>query len=150
MSSAAKAAHARTAGAEFVIDRKLEDVAAKIKHLTQDKGVVRAIEVDFSGNNAWLPEVMADYGLITIYGSSQREAMVGFGPSILRNIGYRFFIVYNQPAAMRARAVAALTDMLRGKQLQHSIAASYPLKDIAAAHEAMESGTVTGNVVVTP
>jgi len=150
VSSAAKAAHAKAAGAEFVIDRRQEDVAARIKHITEDKGVARAIEVDFSGNIAWLPDVMADYGLIAIYGSSQREAMVGFGPSILRNIGYRFFIVYNQPAAMRARAVAALSDMLRGNQLQHSIAASYALTDIAAAHEAVEGGTVMGNVVVTP
>ncbi|MBK8159762.1 MAG: NADPH:quinone reductase [Rhodospirillaceae bacterium] len=150
VSSPAKAAHAQEAGAEFVIDRKQEEVPATIRKLTQGKGVARAIEVDFSGNISWLPSVMADYGLIAIYGSSQREAMVGFGPSILGNIGYRFFIVYNQPAALRARAIAALTDMLRGNQLRHSIAASYVLKDIAVAHEAVESGTVMGNVVVTP
>lgn len=150
VSSAAKAAHAKLAGAEFVIDRKLEDVTARIKQITRDKGVARAIEVDFSGNISWLPQVMADYGLIAIYGSSQREAMVGFGPSILGNIAYRFFIVYNQPPALRARAVASLTDMLHNNALQHSIAATYPLKDIAAAHEAVESGQVMGNVVVTP
>jgi NADPH2:quinone reductase len=150
VSSAAKAAHARAAGAEFVIDRKQEDVVAKIKHITGDKGVARAIEVDFSGNIPWLPQVIADYGLIAIYGSSQREAMVGFGPSILGNIAYRFFIVYNQPPALRARAIAALTDMLRHKSLQHTIAATYPLQDIAAAHEAVESGSVMGNVVVIP
>nr|WP_298685524.1 NADPH:quinone reductase [uncultured Dongia sp.] len=150
VSSAAKAAHASAAGAEIIIDRKQEDVVAKIKEITQGKGVARAIEVDFSGNIAWLPNVMADYGLIAIYGSSAREAMVGFGPSILGNIGYRFFIVYNQPPALRARAVAALTDMLRNNRLQHSIAATYPLEDIAMAHEAVESGTVMGNVVVTP
>ena len=150
VSSAEKAAHARDAGAECVIDRKREDVAATIRQITKGKGVARAVEVDFSGNVSWLPSVMADYGLIAIYGSSQREAMVAFGPSILGNIGYRFFIVYNQPPALRARAVSALTDMLNRNALKHSIAASFALNDIAAAHEAVESGAVMGNVVVMP
>lgn len=149
VSSAAKAAHARAAGADVIIDRKQEDVVAKIQQATGGKGVARAIEVDFSGNIAWLPQVMADYGLIAVYGSSQREAIVGFGPSILGNIGYRFFIVYNQPPALRLRAIASLTEMLRNGHLQHSIAATYPLEDIAAAHEAVESGNLMGNVVVT-
>jgi NADPH2:quinone reductase len=149
VSSAAKAAHAKAAGAEFVIDRKQEDVVAKIKHITDGKGVARVIEVDFSGNIAWLPQIVADYGLIAIYGSSEREAVVGFGPSILGNIAYRFFIVYNQPPDVRQRAIAALGEMLRHNRLQHSIAATYPLQEIAAAHEAVESGTIMGNVVVT-
>jgi NADPH2:quinone reductase len=150
VSSAAKAAHARAAGAEIVIDRKQEDVAARIRHVTHGKGVARAIEVDFSGNIEWLPSVMADYGLIAIYGSSQREGMVQFGPSILSNIGYRFFIVYNQPPALRARAIAELTHLLQEGRLKHSIAATFPLSDIAAAHEAVESGRMMGNIVVTP
>lgn len=148
VSSAAKAAHAKAAGADVTIDRKSEDVVAAVKRATGGKGVARVIEVDFAGNVAWLPQVVADYGLIAIYGSSQREAAVSFGASILGNIGYRFFIVYNQPPALRLRAIAALWDMLKVGTLQHTIAATYPLSDIAAAHEAVESGTLVGNVVV--
>lgn len=148
VSSPAKAAHAKAAGAEIVIDRKQEDVAARIKQVTGGKGVARAIEVDFSGNIAWLPSVMSDYGLIAIYGSSQREAPVQFGPSILGNIGYRFFIVYNQPVELRRRAIASLTDMLAANKLKHSIAAVFPLDEIAAAHEVVERGTAMGNVVI--
>ncbi|WP_374652442.1 NADPH:quinone reductase [Dongia sp.] len=150
VSSAAKAAHARAAGAEIVIDRKLEDVAERIRSVTHGKGVARAIEVDFSGNIAWLPQAMADYGLIAIYGSSQREGTVPFGPSILSNIGYRFFIVYNQPPALRARAIAALSGMLREGRLKHTIAATFSLAEIASAHEAVEKGMTMGNIVVTP
>jgi NADPH2:quinone reductase len=148
VSSATKAAHAKAAGAEVVIDRKQEDVASRIKHVTGGQGVARAIEVDFSGNIVWLPEVMADYGLIAIYGSSAREAPVQFGPSILGNIGYRFFIVYNQPPALRQRAIASLNEMLAANRLKHSIAATFPLAEIAAAHEAVEHGTAMGNVVI--
>jgi NADPH2:quinone reductase len=148
VSSSAKAAHAKAAGAEVIIDRKQEDVAARIKDVTAGKGVARAVEVDFSGNIAWLPGVMADYGLIAIYGSSEREAPVQFGPSILGNIGYRFFIVYNQPKEFRQRAIAGLTGLLASNKLKHSIAATFPLDDIAAAHEAVERGTAMGNVVI--
>ncbi len=150
VSSAAKAAHARAAGAEIVIDRKKEDIVQRIRSVTGGKGVARAIEVDFAGNIDWLPSVMADYGLVAIYGSTAREAMVAFGPSILANIGYRFFIVYNQPPALRARAIASLTQMLQEGRLKHTIAATLKLSDIAAAHEAVEQGSVMGNVIVTP
>lgn len=149
VSSAEKAAHARKAGADLVIDRRAEDVVAAVRSATGGAGVARVIEVDFAGNIAWLPEVVADYGLIVIYGSSQREAPVSFGASILGNIGYRFFIVYNQPDALRARAIAALNAQLLAGKLQHTIAASFALDEIAQAHEAVEAGRQIGNVVVT-
>jgi NADPH2:quinone reductase len=34
------------------------------------------------------------------------------------------------------------------RALRHAVAETFPLRDIAAAHEAVESGKVTGNVVV--
>jgi NADPH2:quinone reductase len=149
VSSPGKALHAEHAGAEIAIDRKSTDVVAAIKRATGEKGVARVIEVDFAGNIGWLPQVVVDYGLVVVYGSSQREANVSFGASILGNIGYRFFIVYNQPPAMRQRAIDDLTRMLRNGALKHTIAATYPLDDIADAHEAVESGSLIGNAVVT-
>jgi NADPH2:quinone reductase len=149
VSNAEKAAHARKAGADIVIDRQSEDVVAKVRETTGGAGVARVIEVDFAGNIAWLPQVMADYGLVVIYGSSQREAAVNFGASIIGNIGYRFFIVYNQPAELRARAVAAINAQLQAGTLQHTIAAAMPLDEIARAHEMVEGGRQIGNVVVT-
>lgn len=148
VSSQKKADHAKIAGAEIIIDRKKDDIVASIKSVTRGKGVARAIEVDFSGNIGWLPLVMADYGLITIYGSSQREAPISFGPSILANIGYRFFIVYSQPQALRERALKNLTNMLGAGFLKHSIAATLPLDKIVMAHEMVEQGSVIGNVVI--
>lgn len=150
VSSPEKAAHARAAGADILVNRGSEDVGAAVKQATGGKGVARVIEVDLAGNIGWLPQVIADYGLIVVYGSSQRELPVSFSQSILGNIGYRFFIVYNQPPAMRAQAIAALTALLQAGRLQHAIAATFPLAKIAAAHEAVEAGRQIGNVVVTP
>jgi NADPH2:quinone reductase len=74
---------------------------------------------------------------------------VSFAASILGNIGYRFFIVYNQPPELRRRGTDEVNGWLRQGKLTHSIAARYPLSEIGAAHEAVESGKVDGHVIVT-
>lgn len=150
VSSPEKAQHAKAAGADIVIDRKSDNVVARVREATGGEGVVRVIEVDLAGNIAWLPQVIHDYGMIVVYGSSQRELPVSFAASIIGNIGYRFFIVYNQPASLRERAVAELNALLAGNRLQHTIAATFELGDIAAAHEMVEGGRQIGNVIVTP
>ena len=149
VSSPAKAAIAATAGADFTVDYKSEDLVKRIKALTDGRGVDRVIEVDLAANIKLLPQVVADYGLVAVYGSGAREIPIGFGESIIGNIGYRFFIVYNQPPALRAEALQDLTRLLEADRLTHAIGARFPLDRIAEAHEAVESGKVAGNVVVT-
>ncbi|HVO02083.1 MAG TPA: NADPH:quinone reductase [Candidatus Cybelea sp.] len=149
VSSEEKAARAEAAGADAVLNYKTEDLAAGVKALTGGHGCDRVIEVDFAANAAKLPALLADYGLVAVYGSGAREVPVNFGSSILGNIGYRFFIVYNQPAELRRRAIAELDQWLRAGRLLHSVAARFPLRDIATAHEAVESGRMNGHVVVT-
>src|SRR4051812_2878040 len=103
VSSDAKAARARAAGADQVLNYKTDDVVMRVRALTGGKGVDRVIEVDLAANIAKLPALVADYGMIVVYGSGAREVPVSFGASILGNIGYRFFIVYNQPLELRCR-----------------------------------------------
>jgi NADPH2:quinone reductase len=149
VSSDAKAARARAAGAEAVVNYKTEDLVRRVKDLTGGQGVQRVIEVDFAANAAKLPALVADYGLVVVYGSGAREVPVSFAASILGNIGYRFFIVYNQPPELRRRGTDEVNGWLRQGKLTHSIAARYPLSEIGAAHEAVESGKVDGHVIVT-
>jgi NADPH2:quinone reductase len=149
VSSDAKAARAKAAGADAIVNYKNEDLVQQVKALTGGKGVDRVIEVDLAANIAKLPSLVADYGLIVVYGSGAREVPVSFGASILGNIGYRFFIVYNQPPELRCRGSNEVNEWLRQGKLIHSIAARYPLSEIVAAHEAVESGKVDGQVVVT-
>jgi NADPH2:quinone reductase len=146
-SSAAKAAHARAAGADAVIDYKAEDVVARVRDLTAGRGVDRIIEVDLAANSAKDQELVRANGMIVVYGAGG-PPVVPFGPAIIKNLTYRFFVVYNQPPEVRAHALAGLTALLAQGRLTHAIGARFPLERIAEAHEAVEQARVTGNVIV--
>lgn len=148
VSSPAKAALARAAGADVVIDYRTESVVERVREATQGHGVDRVIEVDVAANAAIDMEVVRPDGQWVVYGSGARQFTLPFFPMIARNFGVRFFIVYHLSDADRRRAVGVLTDFLRRELLQHNIALKLPLASIAEAHRAVESGTVTGNVVL--
>ena len=68
----------------------------------------------------------------------------------LRNaITLKFIYVYELDAAERAAALGAIERALEAGTLITNVAATFPLADIVAAHEAVEQGKVLGNVVVT-
>ena len=76
------------------------------------------------------------------------SSLCRFFPMISRNFAVRFFIVYKLRDSDRRRAINILTDFLQRDVLQHNIGLKLPLASIAKAHQAVESGTVTGNVVL--
>jgi NADPH:quinone reductase-like Zn-dependent oxidoreductase len=143
-----KAAHAAAAGAEATVNYRTDDVAERVLALTGGRGIDRVVEVDVTGNVALYPRLLAPFGLVAVYGANGTGAEIGFGPAILKGIGLRFFIVYELTPAQRATAVAALQGWLAAGMLRHTIAATMPLADCAAAHDAVEQGRALGNVVL--
>jgi len=83
-----------------------------------------------------------------VYGSGKPALELPFFPLIVRNVSLGFFIVYNLPPAARQHAQATLDGYLERGALVHNIALRVPLAQIVRAHEAVEQGAVTGNVVV--
>jgi NADPH2:quinone reductase len=148
VSSEAKAALARAAGADVTINYRADDVAQRCLELTAGTGVDRIVELDLAANlKADLAAIRKD-GEITVYGSGVPEIPVPFFPAIVKNVRFQFFIVYNLAETDRTRALADVTRLLREGQLKHNVAARRPLARIAEAHELVESGTALGNVVV--
>ncbi len=148
VSSAEKAALARAAGADGVIDYKTEDVAERVREATKGRGVDRIVEVDVAANAALDLQLVRPGGLWAVYGSGAPQFTLPFFPLITKNIGLRFFIVYNLDEADRARATTLLAAMLERGELIHQIAARLPLSEIAQAHEMVEQGRALGNVVL--
>ena len=69
-------------------------------------------------------------------------------PAIHKNGLVGFLIVHNVTPEARAGAVAGRTRLLEEHALTHNIGARLPLARIAEAHELVEQGRVTGNVVL--
>ena len=148
VSSAEKAALARDAGADVVLNYRTEDLVSAVLAATDGAGVDRIIEVDFGANVGQDIAMLKPEGELVVYGSNSPEIAVPFVPSILKNVRMRFFIVYNLSPADRAAALAGLTALLEENALMHNIAARLPLARIAEAHELVENGKAVGNVVL--
>jgi len=149
VSSPEKAAHARAAGATHVIDYRHEDVAARIRDIVGSHGVDRIIEVDFGANAALDASIIAEHGVIAAYSStSQPEPVLPYYPLQHKAATLRFIqgLLLNESA--RRAAVDAITAGLRAGKLKATIARRFPLAEIAAAHEHLESGQAMGKVIV--
>ena len=147
VSSPEKARLALEAGADVAIDRKTEDVGARVMELTKT-GVDAVIELDLTANAALLPATLRPRGTLVVYGTGPQVQFPG-SFCLVNNITVKFLLVYELTADERTRAVDAITRMLQANRLKHNVAQTFPLAGIVAAHQAVESGKVAGNVVMT-
>ncbi len=148
VSSDEKAKVAREAGADHTIDYKREDVVARVMEITGKRGVDAVIEMDFAANAHLLPGVLRPKGSVIIYGTGGDVTLPAYF-CLTQSIRLQFFLVYELDAAERARAIAGINAALEtGKLINRVAQPTYPLAEIAAAHEAVERGTI-GNVIVT-
>ena len=148
VSSEAKAAHARGAGADTVINYRTEDVGARVKALTGGRGVDAVIEVDLTANAKLLPAVLRPHGVAVVYGTSAVEASLPVSWLMLNSATLRLFLIYDISAADRAAVLDELDTLLAQGRLVHAVGQRFPLEAIAEAHEAVERGAVIGNVVL--
>lgn len=149
VSSERKAEHARSAGADVVIDYKREDVVAAVREATDGAGVDRVVEVEFGGNLETTQQILKTNGAIAAYGSmAAPQPELPFYPLMFAGITIRLVLVYILPETARAAAIADLTEALETGALRHRIAARFPLDETAAAHEAVEAGDKLGQVIL--
>jgi NADPH2:quinone reductase len=148
VSSEAKAALARQAGAEHTIDYKREDVGARVMDVTDNAGVDAVIEMDLSANARLYPRVLRPRGAVVVYGMGAPESQIPGQWMLVNAITMKFVYVYELTPEERAAAVAEINRMLAAGQLINNVAKTFPLAEIAAAHEAVEQGLAPGNVVV--
>ena len=149
VSSPEKAAVAREAGADHAIDYKRDNVGERVMALTTKRGVDAVIEMDLAGNAKLIPSVLRPKGSVIVYGTAAAEAILPASFCLINSIRLQFFLVYELDDAERERAVSTINDGLaRGALINRVARPTYALADIAAAHEAVERGTI-GNVVLT-
>jgi NADPH2:quinone reductase len=148
--SAEKSRYAESAGAAATIDYKTEPVAERVKALTGGRGADGIVDMDFSTTVKLLPAgALGSHGTLVSYGSNASDDIpVAFRPLLWGSFTLRFFLVYDLLPQDRVAGVEGLNRLLAEGRLQHTIGARFPLGEIAAAHEAVESGKLIGNVIV--
>jgi NADPH2:quinone reductase len=106
--------------------------------------------MDFATTSLLLPQgSLKNHGTLVCFGSNiAGEMPITFRPLLWGSITLKFFLVYDLTPEERVRCLDELNALLQKNALQHTIAATYPLKDIARAHEAVEQGQLIGNVVI--
>jgi NADPH2:quinone reductase len=149
VSSEAKAALARQAGADHTIDYKRENVGERVMALTGKAGVDAVVEMDLTANAKFYPNWLRPRGHVVVYGTGSPETAIPAQPLLVNAMKIEFVFVYELTAQEREAAVSAINRMLESKTLINNVALSLPLNDIVAAHEAVEGGKIMGNVVVT-
>ena len=148
VSSSEKAERARAAGARHVIDRSHEDVAAAVLAISP-AGVDRIIEVEFGMNVATDARVIKPNGVIASYSSpTVREPALPYYELQRKGVSVRFVQAYILPPAQRERAIAGVNEALGEGRLRPTIAARFPLAEIAKAHALVEGHRAIGNVIL--
>jgi NADPH2:quinone reductase len=143
---------ARDAGADFILNRRDEDVAGRIAEITgaQDgRGVDRIVDVAFGANLETSLKVLKVRGVIASYASDEVPIpALPFWPLAGLDATVRFVLVYVMGDEAHAEAIQATTAALQAGKLKHHIGARFPLDRIIEAHEALESGRNIGKVIV--
>jgi NADPH2:quinone reductase len=150
-SSPDKLDRARAGGANHVIDYRREDVAARVRELTNGAGVHHVVDVDFGGNLTASLASLRLNGSLAYYASKGGQAPVVPAGEVMRlNLLIQGVYLPVSPHAARKRAQEDITRWIATGDRILSVAGRFPLEDCAGAHELVESGTKVGTVVVEP
>ena len=148
ISSNAKAAYARAAGADEPINYRTENVGERVRGLTHGQGVDALIEMDLCGNAILYPAILRPHARIAMYGTSTGDATLPALWLMQNSVALLPFLIYEVSPADRAAGLAELSSLLQSGALIHTVARRLPLEAIAEAHDLVEQGAVMGNVVI--
>ena len=150
-----KARFARELGADHVIDRKNEEVAARVAEITGGRGV-DAIIVPVAGPT--IPgnlALLAPCGVLVIYGGLGGKAPLDLEQTLRakgRSPAIRHFTIHTWDHLVEERraGMRAVVAMLAAGKLHPRIHAMLPLAEAARAHELLASGAVLGKLLLRP
>jgi len=124
-----------------------DDPAAAIRRIAPD-GVARIVEVAFDANIDLDAAVIANLGTITAFATGADRPEFPFWPMLFQNTTIHLIGSDDFPPEAKAHAAADLTAAAEAGALSAPVAAVYPLDRIAEAHDAVDSGSVHGRVLL--
>lgn len=145
-----QAERALEAGAHEVVNYRSEDVIHRVTEIIGSPSAVdRVIDVAFGANLAVNLPLLTPGGVIATYASDAvPEPAIPFWSLLAKDITVRFVLVYAMPAQAHDDAARWINDALDQGLLKHQVYRIYGLDEIVAAHEATESMSHVGKVLL--
>ena len=141
-------------GYAHAIDRKSEDIAARVKEITGGAGV--PVVYDSIGKATFETSIacLATYGMFVSFGATTGEAPP-VAPSLLQHAGSLYFTRptlanYVGPRADLEHSAGRVFEMILGGQVTVNVNQRRPLSEVAEAHADLEAGATTGSTVFLP
>jgi len=145
-------AQALLAGADHVINYKTDDVVHRVRDITgEESGLDRVIEVAFGANLGTDVSLLKTGGVIASYASDAvPEPVLAFRPMLSKNLTMHFVLVYAMSRQAHEEAAIYINDALQAHKFKHQIFGrfGFALDQIVAAHEATESMSQIGKVLI--
>jgi NADPH2:quinone reductase len=141
---------ARAAGADLVINRRTEEVPARVRQVTKNAGVDRIVDVNLVANVEIDMACLANNGTVSAYATQGPTSVLSipFLSAMVRGFVFRLILVYAMPEQAHRDAVRDINACLAASAYRPVIGMCVPLDRIAEAHEAQESGKVVGKILV--
>jgi NADPH2:quinone reductase len=149
-----KAEVAKAAGAEYTINYSKEDIAQKAREYTGGEGVAAAY--DSVGKATFMASLdsLRPFGVLATYGNASGK-VDPIDPSILGPKGSLYLTrptlaTHTRNPEILAEGANALIDAVSSGKVKIHINQTYPLADVAKAHQDLEGRKTTGSTVLIP
>lgn len=124
-------------------------MVARVQEITGGTGVDRIVEVAFGANMPTSVQVLKTNGVIATYSSDADPApSIPFGQFLGKDITVRFVLVYVMGEQAHQEAIKDITTALEAGLLHPVAVQRFRLDEVAAAHEAVETGHTAGKVLI--
>ena len=150
----ANCAVAQSMGYDAAIDRKSEDVAGRVKELTNGKGV--EVAYDSAGKATFDATInsLATFGFFVSFGATTGSCP-DVSPGLLQASGSLYFTRptlgdYAKKREDLEHSAGRVFELIKQGVLSINIKRGPLVDDIVATHHALEAGTTTGSTVLTP
>jgi NADPH2:quinone reductase len=150
--SAEKARLAKDNGCHHTILYREEDIASRVRELTDGVGVAAAYDSIGKATFAASLDSLRPFGVLATYGNASGP-VEPFSPGILAAKGSLYvtrptLATHISTPALLNEGARRLLDVVSSGQVQISVNQSMPLADCAEAHRRLESRETTGSTVL--